>query len=380
MKVSNFGYFFSVFVLPVVLAAPAGHNSQSSRPGSLYVDVAPSYLRPYVIRSYATAQAVNIGAQTYRFMVTGPSSNYSFTLLDMNAPTSSSLGVLPHIHERHYENFFNSKGGYQLWAQKDNGTQQTRVLSPGDYGSVVPNTTHTFKILEPDTQLTGAIFPGGFEDLFFYLGTNATGSTHTPYVPQTDNSTSADGPGAEMIATLESYDVYSQLDFQPRSDTNSGTAPKDSIWHNGANELGEFGSPYFIANGWGPKYLNSQYGYQIVAPLVSPTQAGEMNFTLSTITMSSVPANISTPVWKFDGACAFKVLEGKLSIKVANYPTAELTTGDVAFIPAHTPVKYWSDAYFTKVLFPSAGTNGLDQQLIKQGKSYEYVTFPSWWN
>ncbi|KAL2819584.1 quercetin 2,3-dioxygenase [Aspergillus cavernicola] len=355
-------------VLDVTLAVP-----------SLYVDEAPNYLRPYVIRSYATAQAVNVGSQTYRFMVTGPSSNYAFTLLDTNAPNSNALGVLPHLHQRHHENFFNSKGRYQLWAQKDNGAQQTRILSPGDFGTVSPNTTHTFQILDPDTQMTGTIFPGGFEDLFFFLGTNYTSSTHTPYIPQFDNSTSAAGPGGDLISTLESFDVYSQPNFNPRSDAINGFAPQDSIWHDGANDLAEDGTPYFIANGWGPKTLNSQHGYQIVAPLVSPVQAGDLNFTLSTISISKLPANISVPTWTFDGACAFKVLEGKLSVKIADYPIAELISGDVAFVPPHTTVQYWSEAYFTKFLFPSAGVNGLDQRLVSGGKDYDFVTFPSTW-
>jgi quercetin dioxygenase-like cupin family protein len=115
------------------------------------------------MRHYAHAQALTIGAQTYRFYVTGPSSGNAYTLLGTNAPTSASLGVLPHIHQQHYENFFNLKGRYQLWAQKDNGTQQSRIIGPGDYGSVARNTTHTFQILEPDTEMVGAIAPGGFE-------------------------------------------------------------------------------------------------------------------------------------------------------------------------------------------------------------------------
>lgn len=360
-------------------ATDASSGSSTAAAESLYVDEAPDHLRPYVIRSYANAQAVNVGSQTYRFMVTGPSSNYAFTLMDTNAPQSNALGVLPHIHQRHYENFFNSKGRFQLWAQKGDQEQQTRVLYPGDYGSVVPNSTHTFQILDPDTQLTGTIFPGGFEDLFFFLGTNFTSSTNTPYVPQTDNSTSAAGPDESLISTLESFDVYAQLDFQTRTDTVNGSAPSGSVWHDGANELGDPGSPYFVANGWGDKYINSQYGYHIVAPLVSPTQAGDMNFTLSTISMSKVPNNVSIPTWTFDGACAFKVLEGKLSIEIGDYDAAELTSGDVAFIPGGVSVKYWSDAYFTKVLFPSSGFNGLDQQLISNGEPYDYVTFPTTW-
>ena len=159
MYLATFFPFFAF--VGQILASPVhvAYNDVSD----LEVDNPPDYVRPYVIRHYATASAVTIGAQTYRFYVTGNSSGGAFTILSTNAPSSASLGVLPHIHQRHYENFFNYKGRYQLWAQKGDGEQQSRILGPGDYGSVVRNTTHTFKMLDPDTELLGTIVPGGFE-------------------------------------------------------------------------------------------------------------------------------------------------------------------------------------------------------------------------
>lgn len=72
----------------------------------LWVQRAPDHVRPYVIEHYAPAQAVALGAQVYRFPVTGPSSGGKFSLLSTASPASDSLGVLPHIHEKHFENFF----------------------------------------------------------------------------------------------------------------------------------------------------------------------------------------------------------------------------------------------------------------------------------
>lgn len=129
----------------------------------LYLENAPSSPRPYVIPHYANSHAVTIDSQLYRFTVTGPSSGNAFTLMSTNAPASGSLGVLPHIHRKHYENFFSFKGRFQLWAQNGDNEQQARVLTQGDYGSVTRNTTHTFQILDPDTEMVGVIVPGGFE-------------------------------------------------------------------------------------------------------------------------------------------------------------------------------------------------------------------------
>jgi hypothetical protein len=43
-----------------------------------------------------------IGQQVYRFPVTGPSSDYVFSLISTNAPGSTSLGVLPHILSKYW--------------------------------------------------------------------------------------------------------------------------------------------------------------------------------------------------------------------------------------------------------------------------------------
>lgn len=129
----------------------------------LFLENAPSSPRPYIIPHYANSHAVTVGSQLYRFTVTGPSSDYAFTLMSTSAPSSGSLGVLPHIHRTHYENFFNFKGRFQLWAQYGEEEQQARLLTQGDYGSVPRKTTHTFQILDPDTEMVGVVVPGGFE-------------------------------------------------------------------------------------------------------------------------------------------------------------------------------------------------------------------------
>lgn len=178
---------------------------------------------------------------------------------------------------------------------------------------------------------------------------------------------------------MERFDVYGKPNFSPRTDAVNGSAPSGSGWHTSENELGAVGEPYFVANGWGPKYINSQYGYQIVAPLATPAQSQDTNFTLSTISISVTPNNVTIPTWKSPGAAAFQVLEGMLSIQIGHYQPYELTTGDVAFIPGNVPFRYWSEPYFTKVLFLSSGKEGVDQTLIQGGEAYEYVTFPTYW-
>ncbi|GAW16897.1 hypothetical protein ANO14919_063430 [Xylariales sp. No.14919] len=340
----------------------------------LYVDQAPDHLRPYILEHYVDTRAVNVSSQIYRFAVTGPSSDNAFTLISTNAPRSDALGVLPHIHQRHYESFFNYKGRLQLWAQKGDGEHESRILTPGDYGSVVRNTTHTFQILDPDTELAGIIVPGGFEELFYTLGDNFTSGTHTPYVPAADLGLA--GPDSDAIPQLESFDVYAQLEFEPRRDLVNDTAPAGSVWHSGFNALGEPGEPYFIANGYGPKTLNSEFGYQVIQQLATHEQAQDLDFTISTISINKKRPNATVPEYSLTGASAFQILEGLLSIGIGQYETAVLSGGDVAFVPPGVSFKHWSNIAFTKVLYVGKSQDSLDRQLIAKGKPWDFVTFP----
>lgn len=246
---------------------------------SLYVQNAPNHIRPYVIEHYAPAQAVSIGQQIYRFPVTGQSSGGAFSILSTSSPSSNDLGVLPHHHQMHYENFFCLKGRFQLWTE-----EEARLLTVGDYGSVPRNTTHTFQILDPDTEMVGVISPGGFEKLFFFLAdANYTSTMHSPYVPAPSANGSSGSPPAAVITALESFDVYAELDFTARRDLVNGSAPS-SGWHITPNTTPEVnGTPYFVAKDYGPKFLNREFGYQILQPFVTDVTGGG-DFTQGSIT------------------------------------------------------------------------------------------------
>ncbi|KAF2787155.1 putative quercetin 2,3-dioxygenase [Melanomma pulvis-pyrius CBS 109.77] len=338
---------------------------------SLYVQNAPNHIRPYVIEHYASAQAISIGQQIYRFPVTGPSSGGAFSLLSTSSPSSNELGVLPHHHQTHHENFFCLKGRFQLWAE-----DEARLLTVGDYGSVPRNTTHTFQILDPDTEMVGSISPGGFEKLFFFLAdANYTSSTHSPYVPAPSGNGSSGSPPAAVITALESFDVYAELNFTARRDLVDGSAPSGG-WHSTPNILPEVnGTPYFVAKDYGPKFLNCEFGYQIVQPFVTDVTGGG-DFTQGSITMSRRSSNTTTPTYTLLGHTAFEVLEGALSLTIEE-ETVTLIMGDVAFIPGNTSFSYWSDVVFTKVMYVSAGVNGLDQKLLKKAESWGWPVFPA---
>lgn len=89
MLLFSFALFFNlVTCLPSISGKRAASN--------LIVSKVPDHVRPYVVRAYAL-DGYRVGSQIYRFPVTGPSSDYAFTLISTAAPASTSLGVLPHV-------------------------------------------------------------------------------------------------------------------------------------------------------------------------------------------------------------------------------------------------------------------------------------------
>jgi hypothetical protein len=180
------------------------------------------------------------------------------------------------------------------------------------------------------------------------------------------------------MSSLKKYDVYPELSFKARRDLVNGSAPShNSVWHTGNNDLGKPGKPYFLASGYGPKYLSSEHGYQVIQPLVQPKQAEDLNYTISTLSLSRQTKD-SPPLYTLDGAAAFEVVEGALSIQIGDFPLATLLTGDVAFIPAQVPFTYYTETAFTKVLFVASGNNSLDQQLISGGQEWNFTSFPKY--
>jgi quercetin dioxygenase-like cupin family protein len=345
-------------------------------PNGLVVDEAPQFVRPYVLRKFS-GQSVAVGEQIYRFSVTGNSSGGAFTLMQTNAPSSKELGVLPHLHKIHYENFYCSKGTVQVWAKTNATSEQARVLTQGDYGAVPVNTIHTFQMTDPDTQLTGVIQPGGFEKLFFAIGDRSfSTSTGSAFVPAAPNASKDPGANPGMIAALQSMDVFAQFDFNPRRDFVNGAAGSGN-WHNGKNTLAQDElTPNFIAKNYGPKYLNTENGYKIIAPLATGKQSAN-KFTMGTITMSPRLSNYTDNPTTLPQHVAFQLEEGQLVVSVKG-ETVNLINGDVVFVPSGTPFSYYASVPFTKFLYVNAGSNGIDHQLLQKSVAWEYATYPTY--
>jgi quercetin dioxygenase-like cupin family protein len=313
---------------------------------SLWVPTTPQSPRPYALKK---GDGIKLpGGNT--FPVTGNSSGNAFCILNTNAAGSSGRGAggFPHVHKSTYENFYTVKGRVQLWGQNlatylsNTSTQQTRILGPGDLGAIPPNPIHTFSLLEPDTQLTGVLVPGGFEEFFFHMNL------------------------AFNTSELAKWDVYPQPDFVPRQDAVDGRAGPGN-WYDGPNELlprdMAMAAPGWVAKNYGPKWLHSEGGrYQIVTPFVTGLQTNG-TFSQGTITLSlfgdgEPQSQRGAPVVRSGVATAFMVEEGQLEVAVEGYDAVSLIDGDVVFVPADTPFSYIAGAEFTKFMYVTGGGRG----------------------
>lgn len=374
--------------------------------------IPPDHPRPYFIRSSSPAHSVVTGNQVFRFPVTGNSSGGEFTLVGTNAPPSKHLVVHPHLHKRHYESFLTVKGRIHLWAQGEGEgvqqQQQARALTQHDFGSCPPNTTHTLQVVDHDTELLGAVFPGGFERLFYFIGDGYDSPNFAPYDPALGEGSNR-GINDTVLEGLRKFDVWARPGFVPRRDLVDGSKqhipvpkrssiyhfgdpwqvtntcalgrPAGEVWHDGFNGVGNDSSAgYFVANGWGPKYLDRAAAgfYQVVQPLVTPAASGGFNFTESLISINGGlgpgrQAGEEGASYEFDFGNSFTVLEGRLGISVEGYRPAELYTGDTVYVPGGSRFSYHSNAHFTKVVYVAASHEGVDTILIRSG---EYVGSP----
>ncbi|KAK5657994.1 hypothetical protein OQA88_2548 [Cercophora sp. LCS_1] len=331
---------------------------------TLWVPTTPQTPQPYAVKN---GHGLPLGGGN-TFPVTGNSSAGAFCILNTNAAGSFSVspGLFPHVHKKTYENFYAFKGRVQLWGQNvdtfraNTSVQTTRILSQGDIGAIPPNTIHTFTLLEPDTQLTGVLVPGGFEEFFFNMAVNPAGG-----LP---------GAGGFDIEGLAKWDVYPELGFVPRRDVVNGKAGPGN-WYDGVNALpGNMDNPIWVAKNYGPRWLSEEGGrYQIVAPFVRG-QETDGTFSQGTITIGVQKG--SAPGVKSQVATAFMVEEGELEVRVEGYDAVRLVWGDVVFVPPGVGFEYESKAEFTKMMYVTGGGKGLDWELIEKGRVWNSAFFP----
>lgn len=346
--------------LTSLVAAVAPYVNTTS---ALVVTEPPTDVRPYILPNLEGTK-LQLGDDVFRVLVSKASSGGAFTLIGTNGKLGTQVPA--HYHTKFYETFFLVKGRIRLWVE-----HEARELAPHDFGAVPHNQNHSYQIIDPDTQLTGFIQPGGFEEFFVNVSTAYDPSVNAPFPPDR----SLDFPAAQFVEVAPSFDVQITGDAAGLSyDMVNGTTD-GGIWHDGNNTLpGNGSTPYYIASNYGPTYLHSELG-QVVAPRASLAETGG-NFTVSTIVMRQKLSNETVQTQTFSEPQALQVLEGQLTLTMAG-ETNRLTTGDVAFIPGNITFSYWSEVLYTK-LYAAAIGEGLATALVNESEDWGYAVFPSY--
>lgn len=360
-----------------------GTTAQPSN-GSLIIDEAPDFVRPYVLPKFKGRAVHLTPSQIIRFSVTGNSSDGAFSLVQHNGKVTGWTPARPHTHHITHEHFYCTRGRVQLWGQRNatNSSHEARVGTPGDYGSVPPNAIHTFQLTDPDSQLAHIFHPGGFEHLFdVFSGGDYDSAVDSPYPPDPEDAAPFGPLTPEQDVLLRSLDLYAAGEelFIPRRDFVNGSASDVASlkWHNGNNSLPDDPTePYFIAKDYGPIYLNTEAGYKVIQPLATPRQS--KNFTTGTIIMSSKLDNETVSSATLPHHFALQLNEGQLYLSIEGYRTEYLLEGDVAFIPANTPFTYYAGRPFTKFLYMNGGSEGLDHQLLKESIPWGFPAYPTY--
>lgn len=343
----------------------------STNADNLTVYEEPNEVRPYVI-PYLRGFAVQAFGYVVGFPVTNVSTAGAISLITVHGKKEPMVPV--HYHSRYHETFFVAKGAINLFAQNE-----TRRLGPLDIGSVPPNTNHSFELLEPDTEIIGAVTPGGFS---FY---QQVGDYYAPEVlspfPTDDPNPPANLSRVEAATGL--YYDYNPTNYQLNFDMTNGTTDSTEPWHTGNNYLPQILTPYYVAGGWGPKYLHRELGQ--VVHLYMTGQESNNAMTIATLTMRAARANETEKEWSSESvAQLFRVLEGQLYIKMLNQ-TAVLGTGDTAVVPQGVRFSYWSNVAFTRVYTVAAAipgvslntsTFGVVHDLLAASESWDYAIFP----
>jgi quercetin dioxygenase-like cupin family protein len=234
----------------------------------------------------------------------------------------------------------------QLWAG-----EESRILYPGDFGSVPAGVLHAYQFHDPDTEFMGPLSPGGWERFFRFTGTPYAG----PAFPPVDNSPP---PFAKFAAAEAEFKMKYRPDlpYAPASEGDDKTLP---------------GAPtaYFLRRGEGPRSL--LYGQ--VSRLLAT--GAETRGTMG-VSVISGPRGAAMPEHHHETSSeSLFILRGKLRVTVAGREF-ELIGGDTLNVPVGIRHSYRMDAGITEFV-AMVGGGGSERLFAVAGKPWQYGIFPS---
>ncbi len=268
----------------------------------------------------------------------------AMSMMTLDGPAGRAIPL--HFHRQEYEFFFCHRGNVQLWLG-----DESRLLSPGDFGFAPPNTVHAYALPGNHSGFIGPIIPGGWDRFFGLTGIPYSGNAPFPVGFQPEI------PFAKFGQAEHDFDMKYLPEAEyaaPRSD-----APDDA--------LPSSAQPYFLRRGEGPRHL---VGGMLVTTLIgaAETDGGLSMFTVELPRGAGVPAHAHEQTTE-----GLYVLEGgvRLTLDASEY---SLRQGDYASIPPGAAHSWQGEAFFTKVLSMST-PGGLEGALAGLGEPTELHMF-----
>lgn len=132
-------------------------------------------------------------------------------------------------------------------------------------------------------------------------------------------------------------------------------------------------TPYFLPNGAGPHYWNEGAG-AVISPLATSVQT-DGNFTIAQISLRKICGHANA-TWASNDHQFLYGMVGEVTVRLDG-EDVRFIAGDSVFIPAGKEIAISSRVNYSKFLLCAAGINGIDTQMIKAGKPWQYSMPPA---
>ena len=222
-----------------------------------------------------------------------------------------------HYHDLEHDTWLCLRGRLKIWAN-----DTARVLTEGDFAYVPPKGMHSYQCVAPVTHFFGIVAPGGWEGFFEMAGEEWARDG----LPELDHPYDFSKMGPAM----------GKFDVHPVEQNFAATTNGDET----DRALPTGTASYILQSGYGDRY---RFGRHHATALLTGKQSdGALDMFII-----QAPKDAEMPTLAHDKThITLFVMDGDVQVTLDG-KVHELSTGDLANIPAHTP-------YSTRVLSSSA--------------------------
>jgi len=299
---------------------------------------------PLVVRAREGERRVLLG-DIITTTVGAEQTDSQFSLIGNSGPRASRP-IPMHYHEHEHEMFIPLRGSMQLWV-----AGESRILHPGDFGSVPAGVTHAYHFLGRHNQFLGYAMPGGFERMF-----RITGEPWDGYVYP-----AAGASGPPPRERFKEAEIEMQMKYVDDPYVEATEADDDALP----------GScrPYYLKAGEGDRRL-------LLDQLFTVLMRSEESDGQAAIIHALGPLGAAFPPHRHDATTVgIWVLDGALNVMIDGEPHS-LMPGDFAYLPAGCVWSYEMGSHYTQ-LHLIATPAGIEQLCTRASESYAHYMFPS---